>query len=170
LYLQARQSPKKAVAGIPLTNDILEDYHWQLIQVTDAVGVTLSEFIQTEHLITMSFNLDDYEGDDNDQKNGWVSGIYGQSFGISTGCNGIGGPYALSTNQTLLMDGFPSTMISCGDAIDDMESRMRRMVGRSQLTLTYADSAAAPNYVLTQQVRTGETLVWQNTPRVDKHR
>ncbi|GAA0310593.1 META domain-containing protein [Psychrobacter aestuarii] len=167
LVFTGTPKPEKAVAGIPLTNDILEDYHWQLIQVTDAAGATLSEFTQTEHPITMSFNLDGYEGDDNDQKNGWESGIYGQSFGISTGCNGIGGPYALSTNQTLLMGGFPSTMMSCSDAIDDMESRMRRMVGRSQLTLTYADSTgtAAPNYVLTQQVGTGETLLWQNIPK-----
>ncbi len=171
LIFTGTPKPKHAVAGIPLTNELLERYRWQLLQVTDKTGTVMSEFTQTEKPITLSYGLDNYGGDESDEKNGFEPGIYGQSFGISVGCNGVSGPYTLSVNQSLLTGSFPSTMMSCGDAIDDIESRLRRMMAhsKSRLILTHADNKAKtttehsePNYLLTQKLDSGETLVWKN--------
>lgn len=172
LVFTGTPKPKHVVAGIPLTNELLERYRWQLVQVTDKTGAVMSEFTQTEKPITLSYGLNNYSGDESDEKNGFESGIYGQSFGVSVGCNGIGGPYALSVNQSLLTGGFPSTMMSCGDALDDIESQLGRMMTSSQLILMDADNKAEttieqsePNYLLTQKLDSGETLVWQSMPK-----
>jgi heat shock protein HslJ len=171
LIFTGTPKPERSVAGILLTNELLEGYRWQLLQVTDQTGAVMSEFTQTEKPITLSYGLDNYGGDESDEKNGFESGIYGQSFGISVGCNGVSGPYALSVNQNLLTGGFPSTMMSCGDAIDDIESRLRRMMAysTSRLILTHADNKAKAtieqseqNYLLTQTLDSGEMLVWKN--------
>ncbi|WP_351190202.1 hypothetical protein, partial [Shewanella sp. TB4-MNA-CIBAN-0142] len=53
---------------------------------------------------------------------------FSQGVGFSVGCNGAGGSYALSTNQTLLIGGNPSTMVGCGDDIDDIESSLSRLM------------------------------------------
>ncbi|MBP3945388.1 META domain-containing protein [Psychrobacter sp. K31L] len=171
LIFSGTPKPEHPVAGIPLTNELLERYRWQLVQVTDKAGAVLSEFTQIKEPIMLSYSLNNYSGDESDKQNGFQSGIYGQSFGVSVGCNGISGPYALSINQSLLTGSFPSTMMSCGDALDDVESRLRRMMthSKSRLILTHADNKAKttteqsePNYLLTQTLDSGETLVWQS--------
>ncbi len=174
LIFSGTPKPKYPVTGIPLTNELLERYRWQLVQVTDKADVILSEFTQIEEPIMLSYGLDNYGGDESDEQNGFESGIYGQSFGISVGCNGVSGPYALSINQSLLTGSFPSTMMSCGDTLDDVESQLRRMMthSKSQLTLKYGDNKAKtiteqsePNYLLTQTLDSGETLIWKNEPK-----
>jgi len=171
LIFSGTPKPEHPVTGIPLTNELLERYRWQLVQVTDKAGAALSEFTQIKEPIMLSYGLDNYGGDESDEQNGFESGIYGQSFGISIGCNGISGPYALSINQSLLTGSFPSTMMSCGDALDDVESRLRRMMthSKSRLILTHADNKAKttteqsePNYLLTQTLDSGETLIWKS--------
>ncbi|MGM8937750.1 META domain-containing protein [Psychrobacter glaciei] len=171
LIFSGTPKPEHPVAGIALTNELLERYRWQLVQVTDKASAVLSEFTPIEKPIMLSYRLNNYSGDESDKQNGFQSGIYGQSFGVSVGCNGISGPYALSINQSLLTGSFPSTMMSCGDALDDVESRLRRMMtySTSRLILTHADNKAKttteqaePNYLLTQTLDSGETLVWQN--------
>jgi heat shock protein HslJ len=174
LVFTGTPKPKHLGAGIPLTNELLESYRWQLVQVTNKAGAVMSEFTQTEKPIILSYGLNNYSGDESDKQNGFKSGIYGQSFGVSVGCNGVGGPYALSVNQSLLTGSSPSTMMSCGDALDDIESRLRRMMthSTSQLILTHADNAptsateqSEPSYLLTQQLDSGETLIWKNTSK-----
>ena len=159
------------VTGIPLTNELLERYQWQLIHLADKTGTILSEFTQTEKPITLFYRLDSYEKHDFEEQYEFQPGVYGQSFVVSVGCNGVGGPYALSVNQTLIAGSFPSTMVSCGKAIDDIESQMARMMlySTSQLTLMHADNAptattdeSKPNYLLTQKLVSGETLIWKN--------
>lgn len=171
LIFTGTPKPERPVAGILLTNELLEGYRWQLLQVTDQTGAVMSEFTQTEKPITLSYGLNNYSGDENDKQNGFQSGVYGQSFGISVGCNGVGGPYALSFNQSLLTGSFPSTMMSCGDSLDDIESRLGRMMthSKSRLILMHADNKAKAtieqseqNYLLTQTLDSGETLVWKN--------
>ncbi|MCH1781627.1 META domain-containing protein [Psychrobacter glaciei] len=171
LIFSGTPKPEHPVTGIPLTNELLERYRWQLVQVTDKAGAVLSEFTQIKEPIMLSYGLDDYGGDEGDEQNGFESGIYGQSFGISIGCNGISGPYALSINQSLLTGSFPSTMMSCGDALDDVESRLRRMMthSKSRLILAHADNKAKTtteqsesNYLLTQTLDSGETLIWKS--------
>jgi heat shock protein HslJ len=171
LIFSGTPKPEHPVAGIPLTNELLERYRWQLVQVTDKAGAVLSEFTPTEKPIMLSYSLNNYSGDESDKQNGFQSGIYGQSFGVSVGCNGVGGPYALSVNQSLLTGGFPSTMMSCGDAVDDIELQLRRMMtySTSRLILTNVDNKvktttehSETSYLLTQTLDSGETLVWQN--------
>ena len=171
LIFSGTPKPEHPVAGIPLTNELLERYRWQLVQVKDKAGAVLSEFTPTEKPIMLSYSLNNYSGDESDEQNGFESGIYGQSFGISIGCNGISGSYALSINQSLLTGSFPSTMMSCGDALDDVESRLRRMMthSKSRLILAHADNKAKTtteqsesNYLLTQTLDSGETLIWKS--------
>lgn len=174
LVFTGTPKPKHTVAGISLTSELLEHYRWRLVQATNKKGAVISEFTQTEKPIMLSYGLSNYSGDESDKQNGFQSGIYGQSFSVSVGCNGVGGPYTLSVNQSLLTGGFPSTMMSCGDALDDIETQIRRMMthSTSQLILTHADGAptsateqSKPSYLLTQQLDSGETLIWKNTSK-----
>lgn len=171
LIFSGTLKPEHPVTGIPLTNELLERYQWQLIHVADKKGVIMSEFTQVEKPITLSYRLDSYEKHDLEEQYNFQPGVYGQSLGVSVGCNGVSGPYALSVNQTLITGSFPSTMVSCGKVIDDIESQMARLMlySTSQLTLTHADNAptattdeSKPNYLLTQKLDTGETLIWKN--------
>jgi heat shock protein HslJ len=122
-----------------------------------------------------TYQLDIYDQSDNEPEQDYQQGAYGQSVRINSGCNGVSGPYAISTNQTLLTGSFPSTMVSCNESIDEMESHIRRMMlyNDSQLTLMHSESYPVsgsvnefkeqkPSYLLTQKLETGETLVWQN--------
>lgn len=167
--------PEYPVAGIPLTNELLERYKWRLIRATDKTGKTISELTQADIPITATYQLDSYNESDYEPEQGYQQGAYGQSVRVSGGCNGIGGSYALSINQTLLTGGFPSTMVSCDDNIDDVETRFRRMMlySASQLTLVHSENyplsgsinelnEQKPSYLLTQKLKTGEALVWQN--------
>lgn len=164
--------PEYPVAGIPLTNELLERYKWRLIRAADKTGKTISELTQADMPITATYQLDTYDQSENEPEQDYQQGAYGQSVSVRVGCNGVSGPYAISTNQTLLTGSFPSTMVSCGDAMDKIETHIRRLMlyNDSQLTLTTLDKKGISNpsnkpessYILTQKSASGETLVWQS--------
>ena len=147
---------EKQISGLPITNELLKRYQWLLIKATDNTNKTINNFNYPDIPITASFRLDSHN----------------QGVGFFAGCNGVGGSYALSTNQTLLIGASPSTLMGCGDLINGIEDYLDRIMhnSSSQLTLTLPDitstsnisSVSIPNYLLTQKLDTGETLVWKN--------
>lgn len=158
--------PKRAVSGLTITNEILERYQWHLISATGHTNRPISQLNHPNVPITASFDIDSYNHSDYQQ------GAFSQSVGFFTGCNGVGGSYALSTNQTLLIGASPSTLMGCGDLINGVEDYLDRIMhnSSSQLTLTHPDitsisnisSVPIPGYLLTQELDSGETLIWKN--------
>lgn len=148
--------PEKTVAGIPITNELLEHYQWRLVSATDNTNNPISELNHSKIPITANFRLDSHN----------------QGVGFFTGCNGVGGSYVLSTNQTLLIGASPSTLMGCGDLINGIEDYLDHIMhnSSSQLTLTHPDitsisnisSVPIPGYLLTQELDSGETLIWKN--------
>lgn len=152
--------PEQKASGLPITNELLERYQWNLVNATDNISKPISELNHPNIPITARFDVDSYSGDDFQQ------GAYNQGVGFFTGCNGVGGSYVLSTNQTLLIGASPSTLMGCGDLLNGIEDYLDRIMpnSSSQLTLSlqqkFLDSQ--PHYELVQTMDTGETLVWQN--------
>ena len=166
LIFSGTPKPEYPVAGIPLINELLERYQWRLISATDDTNKTINKFNRPDVPITANYRLGSHDYSNPQQSS------FSQGIGFSVGCNGAGGSYALSTNQTLLIGGNPSTMVGCGDDIDDIESSLSRLMlySSSQLTLINLDTQRVSNpsdnsessYLLTQKLESGETLVWQN--------
>lgn len=166
LIFSGTPKPEHPVAGIPLTNELLERYKWRLIRATDNTNKAIHKFNRPDIPITASYRLDAHDYSNPQQSS------FSQNAGFSVGCNGAGGSYALSTNQTLLIGGNPSTMVGCGDDINDIESSISRLMlySSSQLTLTNLDEqgTSSPSnkpesrYLLTQKLESGETLIWKN--------
>ncbi|MBO1529793.1 META domain-containing protein [Psychrobacter sp. F1192] len=166
LIFSGAAMPKRAVSGLPITNEILERYQWHLISATDHTNKSISELNHPNAPITASFDIDSYNHSDYQQ------GAFSQSVGFFTGCNGVGGSYALSSNQTLLIGASPSTLMGCGDLVNGIEDYLDRIMhnSSSQLTLTHPDitstsnisSVPIPGYLLTQELDSGKTLIWKN--------
>ncbi len=155
----------KEPTGLPIDKALLERYDWRLASavrntINDKRQVisreSIGHFYHPEFPVSLKFR-----GYDDSQ----------YAF-FSSSCNGIGGPYILMKDYTLLIGGNPSTMVGCGDDIDDIESSLSRLMlySSSQLTLINLDTQRVSNpsdnsessYLLTQKLESGETLVWQN--------
>ena len=96
-------------------------------------------------------------------------------MGFSAYCNGVGGPYTLTPDHILLIGSGPQTMMGCGPKREAAEDKIRALeqLSRSQLTLTQLansniDNPSLPYYLLTQQMATGETLIWKNSALINK--
>lgn len=152
--------------GLPITNEILEIYQWQLISATthtfDDKGTLLSkspigDFYHPDFPISLGFS---------NSRDQYVS-FYSQ-------CNyGVGGPYALLKDNTLLIGRGSQTVMSCGLNGNRIETTLSKMMTRSKskLTLSLQPARLASEkqadftyYNLVQTMETGETLVWQNEP------
>lgn len=154
--------PEKTVSGLPIANELLERYQWRLISATDDKNKSITQLNHPDVPITASFDIDLYDHSDYQQ------GAFSQSVGFFTGCNGVGGSYALSTDQTLLIGASPSTLMGCGDLINGVEDYLDRIMhnSTSQLHLSLQpldqEKTDFPLYNLLQTMESGETLVWQN--------
>jgi hypothetical protein len=166
LIFSGTPKPEYPAAGIPLTNELLERYQWRLISANDDTNKTINKFNRPDVPITANYRLGSHDYSNPQQSS------FSQGIGFSVGCNGAGRSYALSTNQTLLIGGNPSTMVGCGDDIESSLSRLM-LYSSSQLTLNNLDKQRISNpsnnsdnsessYILTQKLESGETLVWQN--------
>lgn len=156
LIFTGMRKPEQKTSGLPITNEILERYQWQIISATDKQNDPISNFNDPDVHIIAKFYTDSHR----------------RTAGFSVGCNGVSGSYALAVNQTLLIGSSPQTMIGCGDLLNKIESNLSRTMlnSVSQLTLNLQeDTATSENstqamlkYLLTQQLDTGETFIWQN--------
>ncbi|MGP4863628.1 META domain-containing protein [Psychrobacter sp. T6-5] len=154
-----RAKPIKQTSGLAITNELLERYDWHLIRATDNANTLIHELNNPNVPITASFRLD----------------THNQGVSFLTGCNGVGGSYALSTNHTLLIGASPSTLMGCGELVDGIEDYLDRIMhdSTSHLTLTHTDNNPIANsvneikssYLLTQTLDSGETLIWKNEPK-----
>lgn len=145
--------PEQPVAGLPITNELLERYQWRIIKATDQNNQAITELSYTEIPITATFYTDSNR----------------RSASFSSGCNGVSGGYALTVGQTLLIGSAPQTMLGCGPKREAAERKIRalELSSTSRLTLksstdTDAGDATYPRYLLTQKLDSGETLIWQN--------
>ncbi|WP_367106416.1 hypothetical protein [uncultured Psychrobacter sp.] len=155
LIFDGRAKPDKKMLGLPITNELLEYYNWRLMSVADKEDQIIERFNQPDVPIISRFTTDEYR----------------RFARYSVSCNGAGGPYALTDNYKLLIGGAPSTMISCGERMDKIESDFRRLISysQSQLVLTKttsntnnADTNDKSHYQLVQKMDSGETLVWES--------
>lgn len=155
LIFDGRTKPIKDTAGLPITNELLERYNWRLISAADNKDRVIEQFNQVDTPIIGRFTTAEYH----------------RFAGYSVGCNGAGGPYAITNNHRLLIGGAPSTMMSCGEQVDKIESDFRKLISysQSQLLLTKTasnknntDNNTEPRYKLIQKMDSGETLIWQS--------
>lgn len=165
--------PEQKFSGLPITNELLERYQWHLIRATDSTNRPISLLNHPDVPITASFDMDAYNHSDYQQ------GPFSQSVAFFTGCNGVSGPYALSTNQTLLIGASPSTLMGCGELINGIENYLDHIMhnSASQLHLSLravnqidnqGDQSDFPRYNLLQAFDSGETLVWQSEQKVSR--
>ena len=157
----------KKPTGLPIDKALLERYDWQLKSavrnIFDGNGKVISRqsighFYHPEFPVLLRFR-----GYDDSQ----------YAF-FSSSCNGIGGPYILMKDYTLLVGSGPQTMMGCGVTGNRIENELSKLVSNSKSTLSlslqpsYPSEAQSknqndfPRYNLLQTMASGETLVWQN--------
>nr|WP_299040424.1 META domain-containing protein [uncultured Psychrobacter sp.] len=154
------------IADLPITYELLEQYHWQLVSAVsntyDAKGELtrrpLGNFYHPDHPISASFES-------------WPNNQY---VSFSSGCNGSRAPYFLLNDNTFKVGTIISTVMGCGETGNRIESALFDLMrdSNSQLTLSLQPSQPIsptadnqtdiPRYNLLQTMATGETLVWQN--------
>lgn len=152
-----------APTGLPITNEILEQYHWQLVSAVSnrhdekgqLIRKPLGNFYHPDHPISVSFES-------------WPDNQYAS---FSSGCNGSRVPYFLLNDNTFNVGTIISTVMGCGETGNRIETALFDLMrdSSSKLTLslqptqpTSKTSADFPRYNLLQTMKTGETLVWQN--------
>ncbi|WP_367105323.1 hypothetical protein [uncultured Psychrobacter sp.] len=150
--------------GLPITNELLERYQWRLVSGTSnnynddgqlISRTPINNFYYPDIPVLLSFSAD------RDQ----YASFYAD-------CNqGIGGPYALLKDHTLLIGSGVQTVMGCGFKGDRVENTITDLMARSKSKLTLSLQPAKaksetpadfPRYNLLQTMETGETLVWQN--------
>lgn len=155
LIFTGMRKPEQKTSGLPITNELIERYSWRLISAADNKAQLIEHFNQAETPIIGRFTTEEYH----------------RFAGYSVGCNGAGGPYAITNNHRLLIGGAPSTMMSCGEQIDKIESDFRKLVSYSQSQLLLTKTASNNDhgntnnelpYKLIQKMDSGETLIWQS--------
>ena len=161
-------SPKSLAAptGLPITNELLERYDWQLVSAVsntydekgELTRKSLGNFYHPDHPISASFES-------------WPDNQYAS---FSSGCNGSRAPYFLLNDNTFKVGTIISTVMGCGETGNRIESALFDLMrdSSSQLTLSLQPSQPIsptadnqtdmPRYNLLQTMATGETLVWQN--------
>lgn len=157
----------KEPTGLPTDKALLERYDWRLVSavrntINDKGQVisreSIGHFYHPEFPVLLKFR-----GYDDSQ----------YAF-FSSSCNGIGGPYILMKDYTLLVGSGPQTLMGCGVTGNRIEGELAKLISNSQSTLSLSlqpsqsisptadDQTNIPRYNLLQTMETGETLVWQN--------
>ena len=155
--------PLVAPTGLPVTNELLEQYNWQLVSAVSntndekgqLIRKPLGNFYHPDHPISASFES-------------WPDIQYAS---FNSGCNGSRAPYFLLNDNTFKVGIIISTVMGCGETGNRIETALFKLMqdSSSKLTLslqlkkTEAEAEADfPRYNLLQTMETGETLVWQN--------
>lgn len=157
----------KEPTGLPIDKALLERYDWRLVSavrntINDKGQVTsrqsIGDFYRPEFPVSVKFR-----GYDDSQ----------YAF-FSSSCNGVGGPYILMKDHTLLVGSGPQTLMGCGDTGNRIEGKLAKIISNSKSTLSLSlqpsqpisptadNQTNMPRYNLLQTMETGETLVWQN--------
>ena len=151
--------PLVAPTGLPITNELLEHYDWQLVSAVSntfdekgqLIRKSLGNFYHPDHPISASFES-------------WPDSQYAS---FSSGCNGSRAPYFLFNDNTFKVGTIISTVMGCGETGNRIETALFKLMQDSSSKLTLSlqpkkPEADFPRYNLLQKMATGETLVWQN--------
>lgn len=156
LIFEGKAKILKPISGLPIDYDFLEDYRWRLVSAVDSNQNTIEDLTRSEYPVTADFrsslsNLDEHQA----------------SF--YSDCNGVGGPYILTSVNILMIGSAPQTMMGCDPKREAAEDKIRELeqLSRSQLSLeqlpsTSTDDSSLQYYLLTQKLESGETLIWKN--------
>lgn len=149
-----------------ITNEILEQYDWQLVSAVSNhhdekgqfIRKSMGSFYHPDHPILLSFMS-------------WPDSQYAA---FSSGCNGSRVPYFLLNDHSFKVGTIISTVMGCGETGNRIETALFHLMrdSSSKLTLSLQPSERIstsskiqtdmPRYNLLQTMETGETLVWQN--------
>ena len=161
LIFKGVAKPLGSSTGLPITNELLEQYHWTLVSAVsntydekgELTRKPLGNFYHPDHPISASFES-------------WSDNQYAS---FSSGCNGSRSPYFLLNDNTLNVGIIISTVMGCGETGNRIESALFKLMqdSSSHLTLSLQSKKPKsgtdfPRYNLLQTMATGETLVWQN--------
>ena len=157
----------KEPTGLPIDKALLEHYDWRLVSAVRNTFNDKGQVISREsigHFYHPEFPVSlKFRGYDDSQ----------YAF-FSSSCNGIGGPYILMKDYTLLVGSGPQTLMGCGVTGNRIEGELAKLISNSQSTLSLSlqpsqsisptadDQTDMPRYNLLQTMETAETLVWQN--------
>jgi hypothetical protein len=156
------KAPKgtEPIADLPITYELLGRYQWRLVSAVNSDDKAIVELSRPGFPVVAGFG---YVFNDE------------HHVGFSAYCNGVGGPYTLTPDHTLIIGSGSQTMIGCGPKREAAEDKIRALEqsSRSQLTLTQLansniDDSSLPYYLLIQKMATGETLIWKNSALIDK--
>ena len=158
--------PLIAPTGLPITNELLERYDWQLVSAVSnthnnkgqLIRKSLGNFYHPDHPISASFES-------------WPGNQYAS---FSSGCNGSRAPYFLLNDNTLSVGIIISTVMGCGETGNRIETALFKLMQDSSSKLTLSlqppeqvstsskNQTDFPSYNLLQTMTSGESLVWQN--------
>ena len=157
----------KEPIGLPIDKALLERYDWRLVSaVRNTINnkgqvisrQSIGDFYRPEFPVSVKFR-------------GYDDSQYAS---FSSSCNGVGGPYILMKDHTLLVGSGPQTLMGCGDTGNRIEGELAKLISNSKSTLSLSlqpsqpisstadNQTDMPRYNLLQTMATGETLVWQN--------
>ncbi|MGM8871484.1 META domain-containing protein [Psychrobacter sp. 2Y5] len=152
-------NPTEPIAGLPITYELLGRYRWRLVSAVDRDNQAITELSRPGFPVVAHFG---YVFNDE------------HHVGFSSDCNGVGGPYTLNADHSLIIGSGPQTLMGCGPKREAAEDKIRALEqsSQSQLTLTQLsnnniDNPSLPYYLLTQKMATGETLIWKNSAIVN---
>ncbi len=123
----------------------LTQYHWRLVDATDAVGKRIDAlFVRADRPLTLNFTA--------------------ESISIANSCNAIGGGYRVEQGQ-LVVGPLRHTMMACTDpALSALDQAIdQRLQGRSTISV----SSQSPRPILTLKNVQGDTLTWQGEPTAE---
>ena len=157
LVFKGTPKTMQPISGLPITHELLKGYRWRLVSATDKDKKTIAALSRPDTPVTAYFGYPTY----NDEHH----------VGFGTDCNGVGGPYVLTSDHILLIGSGAQTMMGCTPNREAAEDKIREVeqTSRSQLSLekhTVSDKKSVDTayYLLTQQLDAGETLIWKSEP------
>ena len=120
--------PLVAPTGLPITNELLEQYDWQLVSAVSnthdnkgqLIRKSLGNFYHPDHPISASFES-------------WSDNQYAA---FSSGCNGSRVPYFLLNDNTLKVGSIISTVMGCGETGNRIETALFKLMQDSSSKLT----------------------------------
>lgn len=140
---QTKQDRQKNILLSPKT---LAHYEWQLLSATDKSGQPISILENINHPVKLIFQLEQGR----------------QNIAFTVGCNGMGANFSLA-NNSLKTGSIITTEMYCQD-LDPAEKLLGQlMAGNSKLSIESKQGSMSAQPILTQQLATGEVLVWKAT-------
>lgn len=139
------RSANNRSVSMQLSPKALSDFNWRLSSATTKKSQSMTILSNIKNQIKLNFYL--YQGRHN--------------IDLTVGCNGMGGEFSLRNNHFKVKN-IMSTEMYCSDELNDAEKLMQQlMTMESTLNLEASTQQDQHQAILTQHLKTGETLIWQ---------